>query len=277
MKILYTTDLHGSEWKYDRIFEIAKSLRVDMVINGGDMFPLKGNLLHQDNFIINFLDEHFSKFNSERIYYLTMLGNDDLQKFDEFFQTICDKYEYIYNINFKKIELNQFEFIGMNLVPDLPFALKDRARKDSYDFIFPKQFGNPTLSTSNGWKKIDDWFSYVNGLPTIEEEINNLIRPPNMEKAIYVIHTPPSELSLDVCHDGRKVGSKAIYEFLKLYQPFISLHGHIHESPEILGKWLNKIGRTISIQPGQSQYHQKYLVYVIMDLDTMSIDRKIVI
>ncbi len=277
MKILYVTDLHGSEWKYDRIFEISKSMKADIVINGGDMFPLRGNLLHQDDFIINYLDEHFSNFNSERIYYLTMLGNDDLQKFDDFFQTICNKYEYILNINFQRIEINNIEFIGMNLVPDLPFALKDRARKDTKEFAFPRQLGKPVLSTSNGWKKIDDWFSYVDTLPTIEEEINNLVRPSNIEKAIYVIHTPPSDVSLDVCHDGRKVGSRAIYEFLKKTQPLLSFHGHIHESPEILGKWVNEIGRTICIQPGQSHYHQKSLVYVVIDLETMTLERKIII
>jgi Icc-related predicted phosphoesterase len=277
MKILYVTDLHGSEWKYDRIFEIAKSISADIVINGGDMFPLRGNLLHQDDFIINYLDKHFSNFNSERIFYLTMLGNDDLQKFDDFFQTICNKYDYILNINFQRIEINDFEFIGMNLVPDLPFALKDRARKDTKEFVFPRQIGKPVLSTSNGWKKIDNWFSYIDTLPTIEEEINNLVKPSNIEKAIYVIHTPPSDISLDICHDGRKVGSRAIYEFLKKTQPLLSFHGHIHESPETLGKWFNKIGRTICIQPGQSHYHQKYLVYVVIDLKTMTLDRKIVI
>jgi Icc-related predicted phosphoesterase len=277
MKILYVTDLHGSEWKYDRIFEIAKSISADIVINGGDMLPLRGNLLHQDDFIINYLDKHFSNFNSERIYYLTMLGNDDLQKFDDFFQTICNKYDYILNINFQRIEINDFEFIGMNLVPDLPFALKDRARKDTKEFVFPRQIGKPVLSTSNGWKKIDNWFSYIDTLPTIEEEINNLVKPSNIEKAIYVIHTPPSDISLDICHDGRKVGSRAIYEFLKKTQPLLSFHGHIHESPETLGKWFNKIGRTICIQPGQSHYHQKYLVYVVIDLKTMTLDRKIVI
>ena len=82
MKILYVTDLHGAEWKYDRIFEIAKTMNVDIVLNGGDMLPLRGNLLNQDQFIINYLDEYFSHFNSERIYYITMLGNDDLLKFD---------------------------------------------------------------------------------------------------------------------------------------------------------------------------------------------------
>jgi Icc-related predicted phosphoesterase len=145
---------------------------------------------------------------------------------------------------------------------------------DTKEFIFPKQFGKPVISTSNGWKKINDWFSYVETLPTIEEEINNLVRPSNMERAIYIIHTPPLNLSLDVCHDGKKVGSKAVYEFLKKNQPLISFHGHIHESAEISGKWYNRIGKTLCIQPGQSHYHEKYLIYALVDLETMEFERK---
>ena len=277
MKILYCTDIHGAEWKYDRIFEIAKTMNVDIVLNGGDLLPLRGNLLNQDQFIINYLDEYFSHFNSERIYYITMLGNDDLRKFDDFFQKTCDKYDYIINIGNYVFEVNSYEFIGMNLVPDLPFALKDRARMDTKEFEFPKQFGKPVISTSNGWKKIEDWFSYVDTIPTIEEEINDLVRPSNMEKAIYIIHTPPSNVSLDVCHDGKKVGSKAVYEFLKKNQPLLSFHGHIHESAEVSGKWYNKIGRTLCIQPGQSHYHEKYLIYALIDLETMELERKVII
>ena len=73
MIALYTTDIHGSEWKYERIYKEAKLMNVDMVINGGDMLPLKGNILNQDKFIINFLDENFSKFNSESIYYISKI------------------------------------------------------------------------------------------------------------------------------------------------------------------------------------------------------------
>ena len=272
MNFLYVTDLHGVQWKYERVFEVAKSLRVKAVINGGDMLPM-GNLMKQDEFIVNFLDTYFSKFDSEVLYYVCMLGNDDLRIFDNLFQKICDKHSYIINIAQKKFEIETYEYIGMNWVVDFPFALKDRARKDTKNFIFPKQFGKPVLSTKNGWKKLNDWFSYASSIPTIEEEINQLIKPKSMEKTIYIIHTPPSNLDLDICQDGRKVGSKAIFDFIKKKQPLLTLHGHIHESPSVLGKWNSKLGKTICIQPGQSHHYQDYLIYVIIDLKTMKFER----
>jgi Icc-related predicted phosphoesterase len=278
MKLLYVTDLHGIEWKFNKIYQLTNFLKPDAVINGGDMLPFRGNLLHQNKFITNFLDYYFSKFESMKIYYLGLLGNDDLIIFDELFQEMCDKYHYIENIAQTRfqIERSKYEFIGMNWVTDLPFGLKDRARKDTKDFEHPKQISKQYLSVSSGWEKLEDWFSLAEKLPTIEDEINGLVKPFDMNNTIYIIHNPPSNLDLDVCHDGREVGSRAIYNFLKENQPKISFHGHIHESPDVSGKWYSYLEKTLCIQPGQFQQHENYLSYVLLDLETMSFERKIV-
>ncbi|UCC20637.1 MAG: metallophosphoesterase [Promethearchaeota archaeon] len=276
MKLLYVSDLHGIEWKYNSIFQIASSQKLDLVINGGDMLTFRGNLLHQDKFIIGFLDEYFSRFESEKIYYLGFLGNDDLKIFDDLFQNTCDKYSYVANIAQARfqIEGTKYEFIGMNWVTDLPFGLKDRARKDNKDFELPRQIGRQYLSTSNGFKKIDNWNSYIDTLPTIEDELEKLFKPSDMRNTIYVFHDPPANLDLDVTSDGKKVGSKAEYAFLKKNQPLLSLHGHIHESYDVSGKWYSQLEKTICIQPGQSEQHENYLNYVIIDLETMNLERK---
>ncbi|MFX1356015.1 MAG: metallophosphoesterase [Promethearchaeota archaeon] len=271
MKILYITDIHGSRWKYEKILEIADNLEITMVINGGDMLPF-GDFLNQDKFIKNFLDSHFSEFNDKKIYYLAMLANDDLIIYDELFNTICNKYKYIISIAQQRFKFQKYEFIGMNLVTDLPFALKDRARKDTKDFILPKQFGTAMISSLKGWKKIPDWYSYISSLPTIEEEFENLITPDNFKDSIYIIHMPPANIGLDICHDGRKVGSIAVYNFILKYQPLLTLHGHIHESSEISNKWFTYLNQTLCIQPGQSNFHEDYVKYVIIDLETLNID-----
>ncbi|MFW9784635.1 MAG: metallophosphoesterase [Candidatus Heimdallarchaeota archaeon] len=278
MKILYVTDLHGIEWKFDKIYNLTKLFKPDVVINGGDMLPFRGNLLHQNKFITNFLDDYFSKFEAMKIYYLGLLGNDDLIIFDELFQETCDKSKYIENIAQTRFQIvgSKYEFIGMNWVTDLPFGLKDRARKDTTNFKHPKQIGKQYLSSTNGWKKLEDWFSYAENLPTIKDEINKLVKPFDMNNAIYIIHNPPSHLSLDVCYDARKVGSRAIYDFLEENQPKISFHGHIHESPDVSGKWYSYLKRTLCIQPGQSHQYENYLTYVLADLETMNFNRKVI-
>ena len=113
-------------------------------------------------------------------------------------------------------------------------------------------------------------------LPTIEDEIRNLVKPFNMDNTIYIFHNPPANLDLDVTHAGLRVGSKAEYAFLKKNQPKLSLHGHIHESPYVSGKWFSQLGNTICIQPGQSGQDDNSLIYALIDLETMNMERKMV-
>jgi hypothetical protein len=157
----------------------------------------------------------------------------------------------------------------MNWVVDYPFRLKDRCRKDTPDYIFQQQFGTGLLSTVNGWKELDNWCEYADTLPTIANELQLLPPPTNMQQTIYVMHMPPAHLGLDVCGHGKKVGSIAIYQFLRAYQPRYTLHGHIHESPEMSGIWKASLGKTMCIQPGQmAQY-----TYVIIDVEMNTIER----
>ena len=178
-------------------------------------------------------------------------------------------YPFVVCLAQRKFEVRGYEFIGMNLVVDYPFRLKDRCMMDTDDYTFQEQFGTGLLSTPDGWQEIDDWFTYAKKLPTIEEELDRLVRPKDMAKSVYVLHMPPYGLGLDKCSHGEEVGSKAIYNFLNKYQPKLSLHGHIHESPEVTGRWCAKLGRTICIQPVQLDD----FTYVTIDLSTMKFDR----
>lgn len=268
MKILFSTDLHGDTWKYRRMLEISKSLKVDVTINGGDMFPKTGDLFRQDEFIEGFLKEYFACFEAEKIYYLCYPANDDLKIFDKLFEKVSSKFSYIIYLAQRKFEVDGYEFIGMNLVVDYPFQLKDRCRKDTKDYIFGMQLGPGVLSAEKGFKHID-WFAYANSLPTCEDELNNLVCPQNFRKAIYIIHMPPANLGIDQCRSGENVGSIAVYNFLKKNQPLFSLHGHIHESPEVSKKWMALLGKTVCIQPGQDPG----FVYVVIDLRSMEFKR----
>lgn len=88
------------------------------------------------------------------------------------------------------------------------------------------------------------------------------------ERAIFNIHVPPYESSLDIAFEvdddlryvmkgGRPhevpTGSPAVRQIIEETQPLLSLHGHIHES-----KGVTKIGRTLAINPG-SDYGSGHL------------------
>ncbi len=272
MKILFVTDLHGAEWKYDRLCDIARADRPDAVINSGDMLPKGDNLFRQNAFITDVLDRHFARFDAMGMPYFCYLGNDDLRIWDNLFDETCRKYPCIHNIAQRKASFEGVSFIGMNWVVDYPFRLKDRCRMDSPDYTFQPQLGTGLLSTPDGWTEVHDWPGYARKLPTIADELAALDRPECMDQSVYVFHMPPSDLGLDVCVNGQSVGSRAIHDFLAANQPRLSLHGHIHESPEMSGAWQAALGDTRCVQPGQQDDE---FAYVTVDLAGMTIDRQV--
>lgn len=113
-----------------------------------------------------------------------------------------------------------------------------------------------------------------------EEELSGrlarmLDSAPPGAKTVANFHNPPYSSGLDfaaeldanlmpVIRGGRPsiipVGSKAVRDAIKKYQPVVGLHGHIHES-----KGAQKIGRTMCLNPG-SDYSADLLRGVIVDL-----------
>lgn len=269
---LYVTDLHGRRRKYERTLAMAEEIGACLVVNGGDMFPHGRMYDEQGRFLREFLDPHFAQYQSCGIRYLGMPANDDLGVLDPLFREICGKYPLVEDLAGRCVSAGGHEFVGMNLVTDFPFRLKDRARRDEEEFAFPAQFGSGLLSRPGGWEEIPDWPAYAAGLPTIEEELSVLPAPRDPGRSVYVVHGPPAGIGLDVCRGGAQVGSRALLRFLAARQPLLSLHGHIHESPEESGTWMAKVGRTVCIQPGQST---DGLTVVVGDLEAMTFERRI--
>jgi Icc-related predicted phosphoesterase len=98
---------------------------------------------------------------------------------------------------------------------------------------------------------------------------------PGDRKAIINFHCPPYGSGLDVAPEvdatlkpvirgGRQsfifVGSRAVREAIKRYQPVVGLHGHIHESRAV-----QKIGRTVCLNPG-SDYSADLLRGAVVDI-----------
>ena len=88
---------------------------------------------------------------------------------------------------------------------------------------------------------------------------------PGVAKELWTVHALTAG---DL--DARYLGSRATLDFLEKRQPLLSLHGHIHESPDESGVWKAIVGRTVCIQPGQSS---SALTAVVGDLSTMRFDR----
>jgi len=269
MRALFVTDLHGATWKFERALSCACERGAQLLIHGGDLLPHSSDVAGGRAFIREHLDRHFAACAAAGLECLTYLGNDDPLMLDPLFDETCRRHAGIHHLAQRKIERGGFEFIGMNWVVDYPFRIKDRCRMDTPEYVFQKQLGTGLLSTPDGWRELPDWIGYARTLPTIAAELERLPEPSDFARAVYVVHMPPAKLGLDVCGNGLEVGSIALQRFILARQPRLTLHGHIHESPQASGVWKAKLGRTVCVQPGQL----RPFTAVLIDLETMDAER----
>jgi Icc-related predicted phosphoesterase len=115
----------------------------------------------------------------------------------------------------------------------------------------------------------------------LEETAKRVVAPWN--KVVCNFHVPPFGTGLDLAPEldenlqvvadpvggirSKPVGSTAVAEFMKEHQPFLGLHGHIHESA---GN--SKIGNTLLFNPG-SEYGEGILRGIIFEFTPAGIDK----
>ncbi len=249
MKFLYVTDIHGVEWKLDALLDYALANQIELILNGGDLYP-KEKPYHrtQREFLLGPFRRHLKQCSQHGLKVLLIPGNDDLACFDSLLNQVLEECSGCYIIARRKVSIEGHEFIGFDLVKDPPFTLKDRCRRD-LDQEHPATLEG-YLSTERGFLRIR-WEERFYAAPSLAEELERLPEPEDPSRAVYIIHQPPFGMGLSLTYSRRDAGSVAVREFLSRVQPLASFHGHIHESVRMTGKWKERLGRTLCVQPGQ--------------------------
>jgi Icc-related predicted phosphoesterase len=259
MKFLYTSDLHGGIHLYEELLSLAISSSSEILMIGGDLFPsfpptkryedmIPNQKTFINQFLSPFLERMLERTPVQRIFLIP--GNWDLG-YPFLFR---EKSEKIIDLNQKSYRLkNGYELIGYPFVPPTPFRPKDYEKMDDREAPWPPQ-KNPSYIRSSdrpdGLIPVDPHL-YLRGRETIEEDLDRLPKPLNPKRAIYVMHSPPFATRLDLIQGGKPAGSRSIKTFIEKNQPPLTLHGHIHEAPELSGAYLDRIGETLSVNPGQ--------------------------
>ncbi|MDQ2998483.1 MAG: metallophosphoesterase, partial [Chloroflexota bacterium] len=141
---------------------------------------------------------------------------------------------------------------GYACVPLTPFSIKDYERRDNGP-LPPFSFEMAYTSASGEIQSTDA--ETLAAQPSIAEALAALAQRSNPQHTIYVCHTPPFDTPLDSMPRGRHVGSKALRAFIEQHAPPLTLHGHIHESPALSGRYAAQLGPTWSINPGHDERH----------------------
>jgi uncharacterized protein len=256
LKFIYATDLHGNCFKYNKILQFAIDNDIKLIHLGADILPKNYDLIYyQKEFTNNFLKKFYKKCHKNNINVLASFGNDDIYIFKDDFK------KYAELADEKIFNYADYNFLSYNFVPDYPFGLKTACKLNNHDNSKICNCLEPVdiIYDENCIKiiNINNIKEYFNNKTTIEEDLNNIYCDNNY---ICAFHCPPAFVDLDVCYNNQRVGSEAIYNWIKKNQPKISLHGHIHESYDITNVWKTNIDNTLVIQPGQMKRTRLVLI-----------------
>jgi Icc-related predicted phosphoesterase len=259
MKAVYASDLHGTIRLYQELLGLARSSSAEVAALGGDLLPslapskrYEEMIPYQKHFIEEFLLPFFEKVTRttsvQQIFLIP--GNWDLgypYLFEKPMQGLIDLDQKSHRLR------NGYDILGYSFVPPTPFRPKDYEKMDDPGSPWPPQ-KNPcyvrSAEHSEQLRAIDPHL-YLRDRGTIQEDLRRLPDPLSFSKAIYMTHSPPYGTSLDQTRGGGRAGSRSIMAYIRNHQPALTLHGHIHESPQRSGSYFEWIGKTLSVNPGQ--------------------------
>ncbi len=308
IRIIFTSDLHGSNACFRKLLDAAKEYKVNAAFVGGDIsgkfltkirrisaFEFEGELAGKaekvrvgdelvrlesdiantggysirvnpgDSWADSSFDEEIAKIKSRQrlqtwlwwaerafkpanIRLLFICGNDDPWELDE----VIAASHFAENPETSVIEVNGYEVIGESSCNKTPWNC-------------PRDMSEEEIE-----KRLRSRISSVK----------------NSNRTIFLVHTPPYNSGLDeapkldptltIQHKAghtlmQPVGSTAVRTLITEFQPLLSLHGHVHESPGFV-----QIGRTLCCNPG-SEYDSSILRAALIEIRDQTIVSKVMI
>jgi uncharacterized protein len=252
----FVSDLHGGVDRYRTLFDQVEKRRPAAVFLGGDLLPhplarraAPDRRLHE--FVTGFLGDELARLRdrlAERYPRVFLIfGNDDPRSEEDDVRALAGRglLEYVHGV---RRDWETFTVYGYACVPPTPFFLKDWERYDVSRYVDPG-----CVPPEEGWRSVPVPES-EGTRRTIADDLAALAGDDDLGRAIVMTHSPPYDTGLDrAALDGRSVdhapldvhvGSIAIRRFIEARQPLLTLHGHIHESARLTGRWKESLGRT---------------------------------
>jgi Icc-related predicted phosphoesterase len=256
---LFAADLHGHPDRWEKLFDVVRRERPAAVFLGGDLLPsglLPRRALepsHRD-FVHDFLGGHLERLRAAlgpeypRIF--AILGNDDGRFEEAAMLSVASRGLWAYAHD-RRLALGDRDVYGYAYVPPTPFQLKDWERYDVSRYVDPG-----CVSPEEGRRTVPVPPNEAR-FRTIAQDLEDLAGDRDVSRAIFLFHAPPYKTALDrAALDGQMVdhvpldvhvGSIAIERFIRARGPRVTLHGHVHESARLTGRWSDRIGDTVML------------------------------
>lgn len=280
MRLVYTADLHGDIDSYRSLLDFAVARDARAAIVGGDLLPHAIKLDNAIGLQRAFIDERltplletFRAGHPDIAVYL-LAGNDDWAAAIRALEVLEARglahplHERVYALRSDSARAAGPDaalwLAGYACVPPTPFSIKDYERRDE-EALPAFSFAMAYASWSGAIQPITP--QAIAALPSIAEALAALARASDPARTLYVCHTPPADTPLDQMPRQKHVGSRALRTFIERHAPPLTLHGHIHESPQMSGRYAVRIGTTWCVNPG---HNPRQFYAVSLDTDDIA-------
>jgi len=305
-RILFATDMHGSELVWRKFLNASVMLKVNAAICGGDLtgkmivplveqgnkkfayyFMGKNHVVEKDE-----LDAAFKNISGIGYYpYMT-----DWKQYEEMTKDSKKVDEVFHEVMLSTIK-RWLDLIPQKIPPEVKVIVcpgnDDRPEVDELVNNHKSVLNGEGIvinidesheMISCGWVNPSPWkTTREEEEDKLEERLESYIsKLKNKETAIFNFHAPPYQTKLDeaplldenlnpIIRGGSvamvPVGSKAVRKVIEKHQPFLALHGHIHEACGSM-----KIGKTYCANPG-SEYAEGILRAFLVEFKGTNISK----
>jgi len=297
-KIFFCTDIHGSTRCWRKLVSALDFYKADIVILGGDMTgKAVVPIVRQQNgtFMSTFLGRNWTLKNPREVeehkklivdagMYVFECTSEDLEnlkgntdKVDSIFRDkVTERIREWLGIAERNLKSKNKHIIVAPGNDDAEYV--DQVLQENEVIVNAEgrvlDLDNRHEMLSSGWSNPTPWHT---PRECSEQELKERIelmtsQVKNMERCIFNLHVPPIGSGLDTAPKLKEnleidpkrsleVGSTAVRDAIKKYQPLLGLHGHVHE---VTGE--RRIGRTLCVNPG-SHYTEGVLNGVLVTLD----------
>jgi len=252
MRAVFTSDLHGGVDLYHQLARLVEDEGADAILIGGDLLP-SGWSSDQAEFFTKFLEPFLADIG---VPVLAVMGNNDRKEYEH----LLEASDHIEDIHQRHVDLFGHSVFGYAYVDITPFEIKDWEKFDNETRTNDSDRLEGLVTTP---ERRNIRFDPADRSDTIEKDLAAIVDRTDAPNTIFLFHAPPYGTHCDMSDRGH-IGSMAIRDFIRLVQPPLTFHGHIHDSPYLSNRWFTRTGRTVSVNPGQ---RSPKLHAVVIDTD----------
>jgi len=273
MDIAVVSDLHGLRPRFEKVKKLLDE-GIKKLLVAGDIAPLGYPEAQKANVKKNFA---YLLQGKDDVVVYAIPGNDDWEIVEKTLQ------------EFPQITIptdrahplaDSFSIVGYPYVPVTPFNVKDYEKWDSLEYPDlpgdPEEWEKALINSqincdglkSKGLELYDFRFDPQDRTENITQDLARIRQFSDPVMTVYLFHCTPY-----LEREKLPIGSRAITEFIKTNNPWITIHGHSHSAVDRMkGRFVFDIGDTKSVLVGAGN-DPNVLNFLTLDIKKRIIER----